>query len=189
MIRRLRPAPSPDEIARMYPAPHDHRIYGDGHHLRVEQSKQIAAWMKGKYRIRSVTDLSCGNGEIAKSLDLGWQTQLGDFAPGHEFTGPIENTLDQVASADLFICCETLEHLDDPGYVLCRVREVAYYLLLGTPVGIVGDTDTNGEHLWQWDREGVEEMLKDAGWTPEVYASVDTRPFGEPYEYGLWGCV
>ena len=44
----------------------------------------------------------------------------------------------------------------------------------------------NGEHLWAWDREGVEDLLKRTGWQPVAFTSVDSREYGEPYLYGIW---
>lgn len=189
MIRRLRGLP---DMEATYRSPHDHRIYGHGHHLRVEQSKLVACWLAEKSGAVSGADLSCGNGAVLSATEpVGvTATHFGDYAPGWPYQGPIEQTVGEIPRVDLFVCCETLEHLDGPVDVLGAIREKAGNLVLGTPVGTLGDSeDGNGEHLWQWDREGVESMLSDTGWSPVVYMSVDSRLLNEPYLYGIWGCV
>lgn len=188
-MERLRPLPTPAELAAMYAEPHNHRAYGHGHHLRVEQSKVFTQWLAGWQPISSAADLSCGNGEVLKDLFDGHrdlQPHYGDIAPGWGYEGPIEETIYQIPDVDLFICCETLEHLDHPEAVLGRIRAKAHFLLLSTP--IENWNDANAEHLWAWSREDVEGMLVSAGWHVTAFASVDSRPLLEPYLYGLWVC-
>jgi hypothetical protein len=31
-------------------------------------------------------------------------------------------------------------------------------------------------------------LLKNAGWSLDVFMMLDTTVFGEPYVYGIWGC-
>lgn len=174
----------------MYQEPHDHRRYGHGHWLRVETTKLVVRGITDNYTVGSVADLSCGNAEIALSIDNPAPVAfLGDFAPGYEFTGPLEQSVWQIPQVDLFICSETIEHLDAPHQALGAIRLKADRLVLSTPVGTNRPGgDDNAEHLWCWDREGVESLLCAAGWTPELFCSVDTRPM-ETYNYGIWSCT
>jgi len=189
VIKRLRTLDL-DEIDRIYQTPHDHRIYGHGHHLRVEQSKLIVRWLVDWMKLRTVVDLSCGNGAIANAaLPFGATVTLGDFAPGYPIQGPLERTLLQVDPMDLYICCETLEHLDNPRSVLDTIGRRAKWLVLSTPIGVLGDgDDSNFEHQWQWDKEGVDEMLDYCQLKTRVFVSLDSRYLGETYNYGLWVC-
>ena len=165
----------------MYLSPHDHRIFGRGHYLRIELSKVLCWELRGS----RVADLSCGNGLLAQSLKAE-ETVLGDLAPGWPVTGPIEETVAVLDPVDLFICSETAEHVDDPDALLAAIRARSRRLFLSTPVEAWGDA--NGEHVWCWDREAVEAMLTGAGWTVDVFAELDSTVFGEPYRYGMWGC-
>jgi hypothetical protein len=61
---------------------------------------------------------------------------------------------------------------------------VSRRILLSTPVDEFDDA--NGEHLWAWDRDGVESMLLEAGWVPRVYMALDCKVFGDVYCYGTW---
>jgi hypothetical protein len=184
MRKRLRPMPTDDELARLYATPHDHRRWQD-HLFRVDITSAIAGLLMAPNG--TVADLSCGNAVIAKWLHetRDARTILGDFAPGYEHTGPIEQTIGEIGQVDLFICSETIEHLDDPDAVLAKIRQKTDRLVLSTPDGETNDA--NPEHVWGWDAEVVEKMLCDAGFTPEIHTTVDTRPIGG-YCYQIWAC-
>lgn len=191
MIQRLRPLPSPEELAVMYAQAHDHRIYGRGHHERVEATIGLAFDTLTENDRWTVADLSCGNGVIATRIATG-STILGDFGvlpadltPGDpKWRGRIEETITEITEINLFVLSETLEHLDDPLAILRDIRAKAFCLLLSTPLECW--EDTNAEHLWAWDREGVEGLAAQANWLPIAFTSVDSREYGEPYLYGIW---
>lgn len=186
-IERLRPLPPPGELRRMYAAPHDHRRWRD-HELRVGVTLAIARWLANG-PVGTAADLSAGNGWLLDQIEAHTKW-YGDFAatdPGW-LRGPIEETLDRMPErADLMLCCETLEHLDDPGAVLDAMRARARSLVLSTPVEAW--QDRNPEHLWAWDRQGVETLLAHAGFRPVAYAESDARATARAsYRFGIWGC-
>lgn len=183
--RRLRPLPTPAELAKIYAKPHDHYRYGYGHYLRVEHTITLGKWAVKEYNLKSGADLSCGNGAILKALPLPGIKVFGDFAPGFQVTGPIEETIDQIHPVSLFVCSETIEHLDDPDSVLKKIRGKANYLLLSTPIG--EDDLGNPEHLWGHDREAVELMLREAGWQQQLaYLELETPSHGYIYQIHVW---
>ena len=188
MIRQLREYPTPAELAALYPEAHDSSRWGRGHGIRVHLTIATAdAWQPGGWR--SVVDLSAGDGRIATALTPGIPLK-GDLAPGPgiepDWIGPLETNVERLEGRwDLFVCSETLEHLKDPLLALTLIRAKAAQLLLSTPIqGYAGDT--NAEHVWCWDRAGVESLLHDAGWTPDLFVGLDTTTFGDPYRYGIW---
>jgi hypothetical protein len=183
MRKRLRPMPTEHELVEMYQVPHDHRRWQD-HLFRVDITSAISGLMATPGG--SVADLSCGNAAIAERLKKSHDVRLvlGDFAPGYEHTGPIEQTIEVIDPVDLFICSETIEHLDDPEAVLARIRVKTDRLVLSTPDG--EDDDRNPEHVWGWDSEEVEKMLLGAGFSPGLHTTVDTRRFGGVYVYQIW---
>ncbi len=183
--RRLRPAYPPEELARVYSTPHAHSGWQD-HRLRVAVTIEVARMVAESIGAKSAADLSCGDGAVLKAMPVPVRF-FGDFAPGYERTGPIEETLEAIPNVDMFVCTETLEHLDDPDKVLAGIRGKTRTLVLSTPVAAW--MDTNPEHYWAWSRTDVEEMLLDAGFTSAVYSTVDFRPSGQDfYQFGIWGC-
>lgn len=181
---RLRPAHSKSELRRIYARPHDHSRWAD-HRLRVEVTKQTAQWLAGP-AIGRAADLSCGDGCVLEAVPAE-QKYYGDMAYGYPIMGAIEMTIEQLPPVDMFVCCETLEHLDNPDAVLAQIREKTRTLVLSTPVDAWGDA--NQEHYWAWSREGVEAMLKTAGFHVAAYASVDFRmSMRSAYHFGIWAC-
>jgi 2-polyprenyl-3-methyl-5-hydroxy-6-metoxy-1,4-benzoquinol methylase len=184
---RLRPMPTADQLAAMYATPHRHAVFYD-HLVRVDATIAVARWLTKSGN--TIADLSCGDGAVAFQLcrEFDLDRILGDYAPGYPIHGPIEQTVERLddRGVDLFICCETIEHLDDPDVVLTRIRAKTRRLVLSTPVG---NTDPgNPEHVWAWDREDVDAMLQTAGFKTIIYAALDLRPSGYPYHWGIWGC-
>ena len=185
MRTRLRPMPTADELAALYATPHDHTRWVD-HLFRVDITSAMAALMlppNGR-----VADLSCGNATIARRLEESHNAhlQLGDYAPGYQFTGPIEETIKKIQPVDLFVLSETLEHLDDPDAVLKAIRPKTGRLLLSTPDGETNNE--NPEHTWGWDSEAVAGMLRAASFHPDIHTTVDTRPWGGVYSFQIWAC-
>jgi len=185
--KRLREAPSPAELAELYSEPHQHTRWLD-HVIRVNVTTAIAATLLKQGG--TVADLSCGDAAIAQRLEKIHDATLilGDYAPGYEHTGPIEETITvvQPGTVDLWVCSETAEHVDDPDAVLAAIRKRASTLILSTPEGEEGTG--NPEHIWSWLSEDVEKMLVDTGWTPVIYNLLDLRPAGFEYAYQIWVC-
>jgi len=180
---RLRPAHSPQALADIYRVPHQHAGWID-HRMRVSFSAMLAkAILKD---VETGADLSCGDGALLGAIPL--QTRIfGDFAPGWPITGPVEATIEQIPDVDLFVCAETLEHLDDPDLVLKKIRAKTSRLLLSTP--IEAWEDSNPEHYWAWDRAEVDGMLAEAGFTVSVFLALDLRPAQGDYCFGIWACT
>jgi len=183
VIQRLRPAHSPEDLAEIYARPHDSARWHD-HNVRVDVTIALG---RGVEQVDCLADLSCGNAKIARAIGSHLPERhihLGDLAPGYELCGPIEETLEQIPDVDLFVCSETIEHLDEPAGVLLDIRRKASHLVLSTPVGAWGES--NREHYWAWDRQGVEDMLESAGWSLLAYNELDMRPGWSPYCFGIW---
>jgi hypothetical protein len=185
VIKKLREFHADEELARIYASPHDHKIFGRGHAIRVNTTIQLANDMAYQVNAKSVADLSCGNAAIAKALNIE-KMILGDYAQGYEYSGPLEINLKNIENVDLYICSESIEHVEDPGFVLDSIRSKSKTLVLSTPIDCWDDG--NPEHYWAWGRQDVETLLNNAGWSPDIFIMLDTIVFGEPYIYGIWGC-
>jgi hypothetical protein len=179
---RLRPTP---DLAEIYTTPHQHEEWAD-HRVRVDVTTTLGAHIAQQGG--SLADLSCGDAAIAKRLQASHNltVHLGDYAPGYPICGPIEETINQIPDVGLFVCSETVEHLDDPDTVLKQIRGKAANLLLSTPDGETDDG--NPEHVWGWDSDAVRDMLVAAGWEPLIHTVLDLRPAGFMYAYQIWAC-
>jgi hypothetical protein len=179
--KRLRPKYSDLKLAEIYRSPHRVKPEWEDHRLRIVQTLELTRrFIDSKDRI--VADLSCGDGYILKHVN-NVTKHFGDYAPGYQYTGPIEKTIHEIPEVDVFFLCETLEHLDDPDLVLRLIRNKAYKLILSTPLD--ESTDENPEHYWGWNKRAVKMMLKDAGWLPALYD--ETLP-PKGYRFQIWGC-
>lgn len=176
---RLRPRYSDEELHEIYKVPHNHNAWID-HKVRVQVTLGIAALYQDA---ESVADLSCGDSWIVSNLPMK-DKYLGDYAPGYPICGPIEETLDQIPPVDLFVCSETIEHLDDPDLVLRKIRTKAKHLVLSTPSN-EPNPSPNPEHYWGWDEKGVRSMLEDSGWKPDVFSHLVFPGF--VYNFQIWG--
>lgn len=185
---RQRPAWTSEQLAEIYRGPHDRRVLGYGHDARIATAITIGRFLNP--RPERVADLSCGTDEVATALGASVETILGDFAPGFALQGPIEETIWHVQMVDVFVCLETLEHLDDPDMVLREIRQRARALVCSVPLSSRPEDDQNGEHYWAFDRAGAEEMLVEAGWSPRLFAEVPAAPgsVNPTYQCGIWGC-
>lgn len=195
LAERVRPQWTPEQLAEIYARPFDQNALGWGADIRVAAAVTIGKIMGIEDPILSVADLSCGNGDIPRRIaaEYGCPVYLGDFAPGYQFTGPIERTLDEMRDpVDLFVCAETLEHLWEPHLVLSKIAGKANRLVCSVPLWERAEQEQNGEHYWAFDREGFELTLVSNGWLPTMFAEVPSYPVGGDggtYQCGTWGCV
>lgn len=178
MRKQLRPFYTPAELARVYDHVYDHTQWGD-HIERVAKTTEILDWYALETDAKSVADLSCGDGAIVRNSQHEWENiTLGDYVT----TGPIEEALVHLPHVDMFVLSETLEHVEDPDFLLGAIRVVADRLVLTTPFGET--SDENPEHYWGWDDEGVREIAEDAGW--RVHSFQLFTPTIDYYTFQMW---
>lgn len=178
---RLREAYSPENLKQVYSEPHQHWQFVD-HRLRVAMTIAFAKWFAP---VNSLADLSCGDAVIPNNIEAGIR-YLGDFASGYEFQGAIDDTIDQLPKVDLFICSETIEHLDNPEATLAKIREKTKALIVTTPNG--ENNSNNPQHYWGWDTDGVRELLMGAGFKPVISNVLKFETPNYVYDYQFWGC-
>lgn len=155
------------------------------HDLRIAATHSIARELVDPEVDKSGADLSAGHGDILRRIPLEVKYFGDPFYDGYQYQGPIEDTIEQIPSVDVFVLTETLEHLDDPDYVLRQIRRKAKKLILSTPETANGWVDENPEHYWSWDNNDVAFMLGEAGFVP-VYFHRTSPPKG--YVFQIWGC-
>lgn len=188
MRTRLREAYSPDGLAELYREPYDCFERGADHIERVMVTAGLAAGAMARFGLSSAADLSAGTGAVllnaAKLSGRDVHLYQSDLVEHQDLDdhGPIEQTLDRCPEVDLFVCSETLEHLDDPDAVLLRIAQKARYLVLSTPDG---ERDTvNPEHYWGWGSEDVRAMLHGSGFRPLSLLKFTPTPLY--YTFQIW---
>jgi hypothetical protein len=180
MIKRLRESVDMDAL---YSEQYCHNRWKD-HILRVHLTASLAHWVGN---VSSVADLSCGDGAIldmVKKITHAKTAIYGDYAPGFAIRGPIESTIHEIPEVDLFVCSETIEHVDNPSYVLENIRKKTKHMILTTPLG--EDTDDNPEHLWGWDEKGMSHLLGEAGFVKDVFTTMSCAIGNSTVEYQMW---
>jgi hypothetical protein len=193
MRTRLRPAV--DDTAAFYtdryPSGYDHTWWPD-HEERVKATVEFTvaalASDRGQPSVFRIADLSCGDGmltiSLAARLSTGQPPFLGDVNGessrfGLDVVGSLPGTLRMMGEGQcLFVCSETLEHLDDPDAFLRMLRPLTRYLVLTTPEGETGHG--NPEHYWGWDSPAVGAMLTAAGFARTVAHQVFTPEYLTP---------
>lgn len=184
---RCRPKYTDEELKEVYATPWCMEPDWDDHVIRQEATLEIAHRLIDD-RDHTGADLSCGDAYLTSKLDqISWI--LGDFAPGYQMEGPIESTIEEIPRVDVFVLTETLEHVDDPEYVLSRIRQKAKKLILSTPM--LKFWDENPQHYWAWDKHAVRLLLQGAGFHNLDYVATprlvrDKREIG--YSFQIWGC-
>src|SRR5574339_73268 len=132
----------------------------------------MEAFGKSFKDVRTMADLSCGDARIPKRLAEYHEAALtlGDFAPGYDLQGTIDQTVEQIEYVDLFVCTNTIEHLDNPDRDLMLIRPKCREMLLSCPIEEWPENGAVDEgHYWAWDRAAVEDMLSRAGFQVSAY--------------------
>lgn len=190
--------------ASTYPQGYRHDVWPD-HVERVAASVEMIRRYMGDGEIRTAADLSCGDAAILRRLplDSAWVGDLNDLTevdpaswePGWvELVrpGPLPDTLGRLPEpVDLYICSETIEHMDDPDELLREIAGCATYLFLSTPLSEAHNSG-NVEHYWSWDQADMHQMLQDAGWQAlelKLLVPESTKHMDGAYTYQLWMAV
>jgi len=146
---KLRRFYSPSVTTALYETTYDSTRWPE-HVERIGRTASIAQSLIGQHDLRSVADLSCGDGTLVK--------QLFDVPVTYLRDGNILDDLGLIESVDLFVCTETIEHLEAPWTVLERIAEKTRWLVLSTPLNedpAIG----NYEHYWSFTADDVASLL------------------------------
>ena len=196
-MKRLKKGYSQADYRRLYSHKHSSSKFVD-HQLRVATTRSIIDWLVERHDIKTIGDMSVGDGQIhfaqmlksVKPVKL----YLGDYneeSDGLEFAhekyvGDIYETIKKMPDVDLYVCSETIEHVEYPLVLLRLIRKKAKMLVLTTPEDETEETN-NPEHLWSWSEHDMKNMLLEAGFTPKLYNGLDFRlENGFPYKFQMW---
>lgn len=179
---QLRPFHTPETLAAIYDHPYDHTRWPD-HLQRVAETVKILDDFADEVNAHTIADLSCGDGAIVGQSTHHWTDRIfGDLTT----TGPLVETLPKLPDVDMYVCSETIEHVEDPDWLLAEIRKHAGALLLSTPHAKWDDD--NGEHYWAWDVSDLGVMLDAAGWK-HCRWQLFTPTVSAYYTFQIWTCT
>lgn len=162
-------------------APHLEQI---PHQNRMYKSRDFVQLAYDDFGIKSVVDLGCGDGGMLSLLsDLPIKAWGYDLQPTNIDHAIKERKVDarygnfltdNIDYADLAICTEVIEHLEDPHGFLKDLSTKVKFLIASSPND---ETDIYHYefHLWGWDMEGYTNLIQNAGF--QVMESVNLSPF------------
>lgn len=178
-MRKLRRFYDAAELRRIYATRYNSSEWPE-HTRRIAFTADLAQEIITKHGLTSLADLSCGDASLTSKL-----RGIDDFHL-RDFTDAGDDILTLLAAlprpVDLFICTETIEHLEAPWTALERIAPKTKWLVLSCP----NDErhDGNWEHYWSFDQNDVLGMLSQSGFTEPKYAGL-WEP-GWEYDYQIW---
>lgn len=179
-MRKLRPFWSRAEERRLYSETYDHTRWPE-HVGRVEATIDFTQKLIDEHELKTVVDLSCGDGAIVDGLNgvrIVRKTDVSSSGMGIEATLMMSSF-----DTDLFICTETIEHMRAPWTTIELIAENTRFIVLSTPLNEGAHVD-NYEHYWSFTDQDVDDMLKYAGFTDLQRVFLSGR--GWTYDYQLW---
>lgn len=159
-------------------APH---LEQGAHRQRMDVVAALASDACDTFGFASIVDLGAGDGGMLSLLAVCGVPQWGydlmqtnvDFA--RVSRGMDVRYLDFVDEpidwADLVICTEVLEHLEDPHTLVKRIGENAQGIIASSPGAETAESH-DACHAWVWDMEGYAEMITGAGFNVVEHIAV-----------------
>lgn len=152
------------------------------HMRRVAFTRSIIQQLISEHGLTTMADLSCGDTEVTRTLTGLTHRHLRDFTDyGEDILSLLSGVMNSV---DLFVCTETIEHLEAPWTVIERIREKAKWLVLSCPNDERSVGEGNWEHYWSFTQNDVLDILTQAGFTETKYHGL-WEP-GWAYDYQIW---
>lgn len=174
-MKKLRRFYDAEKLAEIYSRQYDHTQWEE-HRTRVRLTVDIAQRLIDTHHLTTAADWSAGDRAITNAL-----TGL-DFL--YTADGAIELTLDSDTRLyDLFICTETIEHLEAPWTVLEKIAKIAKFIVVSTPIDEDPEID-NYEHYWSFTTEDVRDMLTHAGFVELNCTRISSDDW--TYAYQIW---
>lgn len=181
-MKKLRPFHTADQLKQLYGGVYDPNRWPE-HRRRIARTIEIAQDIINMHDVVTIADYSCGDGAVTNGLVISRQgsieaTDVGKGDP------PIEQMVETMPYVDLFICTETIEHLEAPWTVLEWIATKAKRILLSTPLDesvMIG----NYEHYWSFTQWDVSTILAQSGFSEDQKMERLTD-WDWTYEYQIW---
>ena len=163
---------------------HDMKVYSPV----ARHTRRLIKSRLNRIEYGSLIDIGCGSGELLKELSLSPDVYLSgvDFSPTaiDQISKQIEGRFAVVdiqkdvppMKADVGVCSEVLEHLDDDEAALRNIGGSVGHLVITVPSGPLNEASVAMGHIRHYTRESLSAKLERAG-----YTDVDVRAWGTPF--------
>lgn len=175
MEKRLRPQGDPVTDSAAFfrnrrGVPHLDRA---AHRPRLERCAALVDELVTERKLRTVSDLGCGDGGLLSLLTApkeawGYDVRRASVRGRRPGTRVLEADIltDRLDLGDLVVATEILEHLDDPHGWLGTLRPDVSLILASSP-GRDSKAMWDHTHVWAWDPDGYAAMFTGEGYTVE----------------------
>lgn len=181
-MKKLRPFWSADKLRELYAHEHNPDAWPE-HGARIARTIEIAQDVINREDVRNIADYSCGSCRIIDGLKM-WNAASYDISDVQRGDPSIEERVLTMPYTDLFLCTETIEHLESPWTVLEYIAMRTKWLVLSTPL----DEDPNignYEHYWSFTQWDIATILDQSGFIDCKFEALGPMP-GWTYTYQIW---
>jgi hypothetical protein len=174
-MRKFRRFYTQDQLAEIYAHAYDSTRWPE-HVERIKQTIAYGQRLIDTHSLKTCADFSAGDRSVTGGFHNLEQLETSD---GHI----LEDLAGMSEPVDLFVCTETIEHLEAPWTVLEAIAEKTKWLILSTPL----DEDPgigNHEHYWSFDDVDINWLLAQSGFEDRRMVLIGGE--GWTYTYQLW---
>ena len=157
-----------------------HRSH-ESHISRVEHTIKIGQGLIDRVGIKTIADFSAGDRAIVMGLAGYEEAWLSDYSD--DGVDILDRLREDTRTYDLFVCTETIEHVEQPWTLLEEIAKRTTWILLSTPLD-EDPTENNWEHYWSFGADDVDDLLTQAGFDWSVVNVF--KPATGPYTYQIW---
>lgn len=171
---------TPERLAQVYANQYQH-TYWPSHKDRVQVTVEIAQRLIDAEGIKTIADFSAGDRAVVQALRRYDEAHLADITD--DGVDIVERLRKETRTFDLFICTETIEHVEQPWTLLEEIAPRTRWLLLSTPLD-EDPNENNWEHYWSFEAVDIDDLLVQSGFPHGVLTTY--RPDTGPYTYQIW---
>lgn len=145
------------------------------HRGRFDAAEALVREAVGALSLHSIVDLGAGDGGMLQRLrglsEYGVRAWGYDLMPENVAYAQLTRKVDvfdvdflteKIEWADLVICTEVLEHLEDPHALVDKIARNTRVLVASSPAAET-EEDHDPAHAWCWDMNGYAGMIQNAG--------------------------
>jgi hypothetical protein len=181
-MRKLRRFMDAEELKSCYGKHYDPTVWPE-HMKRIEATKAFIQRLVDDQGLKTAADYSAGGTPLMASVANLELLETSDYSlSGRDIIDEVR----RMEPVDLYVCTETIEHLECPWTLIEEVARKTRWLVLSTPLDEPWGSG-NWEHYWGFTLDDVRTMLEQSGISPMRQQIVHGENW--TYAYQLWAGV